>query len=290
MDDSVTYGTWVRRRRRERDLTQAELALRVGCALTTIEKLEADARRPSKAMAERLADALLLAPGTRPGFLRGARSGWMGEETGSRTQPAPADRAELGSALPVPLTPLIGRAREVAAVCSALEQPSVRVLTLTGPGGIGKTRLALQVAAELEPTFADGVVFVDLAPIRDPALVLTTIANVLGIPDVAGHTRLARLQTALRQRQLLLLLDNFEQVVAAARVVGELLTAAPRVKVLLTSRAVAGVYGEHDFPVPPLPLPDLQRPAAPRPLDAGRDGAAVCRARAGSQTGFPPDR
>ena len=94
MDDTVTYGAWVRRRRRELDLTQAELARRVGCALTTIEKLEADARRPSKAMAERLADALDLAPGTRPGFLSGARSGWMGEETGSRTPPAPVDRLD----------------------------------------------------------------------------------------------------------------------------------------------------------------------------------------------------
>ena len=156
----------------------------------------------------------------------------------------------------MPLTPLIGRAREVAAVCAALEETAVRVLTLTGPGGIGKTRLALQVAAELEPAFADGVVFVDLAPIRDPALVPTTIAQALGIPDVAGPTLLARLQTVLRQRQMLLLLDNFEQVVAAAPVVGKLLEAAPRVKVLLTSRAVAGVYGEHEFPVPPLPLPD----------------------------------
>lgn len=109
MDDTTTYGTWVRRRRRELDLTQAELAHRVGCALTTIEKLEADARRPSKAMAERLADALDLAPGTRPGFLSSARSGWMGEETGSRTHPAPADHADLAGALPVPLTSLIGR-------------------------------------------------------------------------------------------------------------------------------------------------------------------------------------
>ena len=132
----------------------------------------------------------------------------------------------------------------------------MRILTLTGPGGIGKTRLALQVAAEIESAFADGVVFVDLAPIHDPALVVSTIADVLGIPDVAGHRRLARLQAALRQRQMLLLLDNFEQVVAAAPVVSELLTAAARLKVLLTSRVLAGVYGEHDFPVPPLPLPE----------------------------------
>lgn len=257
MDDPLTYGAWVRRRRRELDLTQAELARRVSCARTTIEKLEADARRPSKAMAERLADVLLLAPDARPAFVRGARSGWMSEDPGLLTSPAAAERAGPGRALPVPLTPLIGRAREVAAVCSALEQTGVRLLTLTGPGGIGKTRLALQVAAEIEPAFTDGVVFVDLAPIRDPALVATTIADVLGIPDVAGQSRLARLQAALCQRQMLLLLDNFEQVVAAAPVVSELLTAAPRLKVLLTSRALAGVYGEHDFLVPALPLPEL---------------------------------
>lgn len=258
MDDPLTYGAWVRRRRRELDLTQAELAHRVSCARTTIEKLEADARRPSKVMAERLADALLLAPGTRPDFLSGARSGWMNKETTVLPiDAAPGDQARRFGRRPVPLTPLIGRASEVAAVCTALEQTAVRVLTLTGAGGIGKTRLALQVAAELEPVFTDGVVFVDLAPIRDPALVPTTIADALGILDSPGYPLLARLQAVLGHQQMLLLLDNFEQVVAAAPVVSELLTTAPRLKVLLTSRTIAGVYGEHDFPVPPLPLPVL---------------------------------
>ncbi|MDQ5854202.1 MAG: helix-turn-helix domain-containing protein, partial [Chloroflexota bacterium] len=141
----MSYGNWVRRLRRTLDLTQTELAQRVGCAPTTIEKIEVDARRPSKAMAERLADALELAPELRPAFLRSARSGvWVGEDAVPSRSPAPpaAARARITGALPVAATPLIGRAREIATVCDVLGTPGVRVLALIGPGGIGKTRVA----------------------------------------------------------------------------------------------------------------------------------------------------
>lgn len=257
----MTFGDVLRQRRRALDLTRAELAEAVGCSVSALRKFEAGDLRPSRPLAEVLAGVLQIAPEERAAFVRFARDR-LGADTTRVAVPtvslqSPAPPTTVCAMLPVPLTPLIGRAREVAAVCTALEDRAVRMLTLTGPGGIGKTRLALQVAAELEPAFADGVVFVDLAPIREVSLVLTTIAEALGLPDADRGTLLARLQTALRQRQMLLLLDNFEQVVAAAPVVGELLAAAPRVRVLLTSRVVVGVYGEHDFPVPPLPLPNL---------------------------------
>ncbi len=158
--------------------------------------------------------------------------------------------------LPVQPTPLVGRMREVGAVYALMRRDEVRLVTITGPGGIGKTRLGLQVAAELSESFAGGVFFVDLAPLRDPSLVLSTIAQTLGIQEAAGQSLLERLKEGLRQKQLLLLLDNFEQVLSAAVLVADLLAACPRLKVLVTSREALHVRAEHEFAVPPLALPD----------------------------------
>ena len=160
--------------------------------------------------------------------------------------------------LPVQLTPFIGREQEVTAVCDLLRREDVHLLALTGPGGTGKTRLALQAAAELSDLFTDGVFFVNLAPISDPALVVPTIAETLGIRERADQSLLERLKEHLRQKQMLLLLDNFEQVVSAAAQVVELLVACPQLKVMVTSREVPHVRARHEFAVPPLPLPDLK--------------------------------
>jgi predicted ATPase/DNA-binding NarL/FixJ family response regulator len=155
-------------------------------------------------------------------------------------------------------SPLLGRDHELAVIQHLLLQEEVGLLTLTGPGGIGKTRLALQVAANLLDHFVDGVYFVSLAPIRDPALVVMAIAQTVGMHEAAGQPLLESLRDYLHERELLLVLDNFEQVVAAAPSVAALLTHCQRLKVMVTSRAPLHLYGEHEFPVPPLALPDLQ--------------------------------
>ncbi|MBA2450883.1 MAG: adenylate/guanylate cyclase domain-containing protein, partial [Chloroflexi bacterium] len=160
--------------------------------------------------------------------------------------------------LPIQATPFVGREHEVAAVREQLLCPEVRVLTLTGPGGTGKTRLSLQVAAELVDDFEDGVFFVPLAPTSDPTLVAATIAQALGLQEAEGRPLLDILKDYLRDKHPLLVLDNFEQVLEAASLVTDLLQAAPGLKVLVTSRAVLRLYGGHDFPVPPLALPDRE--------------------------------
>ena len=185
------------------------------------------------------------------------------------------------SRLPAPLTPLVGREQEIAAVCALLWRPEVRLVTLTGTGGVGKTRLALGVAAAVNADFADGICLVALAPLIDPGLVLSTIAQALGVQEQGSRPLLEGLQDHLREKQLLLLLDNFEQVVSAAPVVVELLVAAPRLRVLVTSRTSLHLSGEHEFVVPPLALPDLRNlPPPDRLLQYGAIRLFVARAQA----------
>ena len=161
--------------------------------------------------------------------------------------------------LPMQSTPLIGRERELDVVERRLVQPDVRLLTLSGPGGTGKTRLALQVAADLLDTFTGGVWFVNLAPISDSTLVTPTIATRLGVAEVVGQPLPDTLKWFLRDKHLLLVLDNVEHLLSAAPVVSDLLATTHHLKVLVTSRTLLGVYGEHHILVPPLQLPDLRR-------------------------------
>ncbi len=172
--------------------------------------------------------------------------------------------------LPRRLTTFLGREREIGAVLDLLD--GARLLTLTGPGGTGKTRLSLEVAARSLDRYADGVFFVELSPVTEVEMVAATIAQALGLPDRGGRTAMERLVEHLAARRVLLVIDNFEQVIEAAPIVADLLAADPNLRIVATSRAALHVYGEREYPVPPLGLPDLAR--LPQ-LDALRQYEAV---------------
>jgi predicted ATPase/DNA-binding XRE family transcriptional regulator len=204
------------------------------------------------------------------------------EELGfvSSPQTGPQERTtRLPAHLPVPLTSLIGREQEVAEVCAMLRRAKVRLLTLTGPGGVGKTHLALHIANELQKDFTDGACFVSLAPLQDARLVLHSIAHTLQLQHT-GLEPLKHLQTFLREKHLLLVLDNFEHVVAAAPSLVELLAACPHLKLLVTSREVLHVRGEREFVVQPLTLPDpIPFPERERLIRTGAVALFLERAR-----------
>jgi len=165
-----------------------------------------------------------------------------------------AGEASLAGAVPVPATPLVGRDREAAAVTDLVRGQGVRLVTLTGPGGVGKSRLAVEVAQRLGPGFEDGVRFVELASVSAAELVGGAMAAALGLNTSTGRLT-ADLKAYLRARRLMLVLDNFEQVMEAAPLVADLLSAAAGVVALVTSRTVLRLSGEHEFPVPALPVP-----------------------------------
>lgn len=260
-DDTRFFGPWLRRRRREFELTQNQLAQQVGCAADTVRKLEAGMRRPSRAMAERLALCLSIPAEQRDAFFAAARAGRAPSDRTLQPIPAstvssvPSTLSQI-SHLPSSVTSFIGREWEIATVGARLRAPDVRLLTLTGAGGIGKTRLALQIASSLHDAFPHGVWFVDLAPITDPTLVISTIAQTLGVREQPGISPAETLRATLHEQQLLLLLDNFEQVVVAAPELAVLLSGVPGLKLLVTSREQLRLAGEHIVVVAPLAVPN----------------------------------
>jgi predicted ATPase/DNA-binding CsgD family transcriptional regulator len=168
--------------------------------------------------------------------------------------------------IPIPLTPLIDRERELDEACAMLRREDIRIVTLTGPGGTGKTRLSLEIAHQMTPDFDGRAHFVALAAVTEPSLVLTAVAQALGIREDGEQPLAARIDAALADKRVLLVLDNFEQVTTAAPIVASLLTSAPGVKALVTSRAALHIRGEHELPLPPLALPDPKKLPPPEEL------------------------
>jgi len=259
--DPVLFGDWVRHRRRTLDLTQAALAHSVGCAIDTIKKIETGLRRPSSAMAERLADCLRVSADIRPNFLQGGRTGFIAhltQEPGADMSQIPARLVPSAGQtnLPSQLTPFIGRKLEIETLTERAQQS--RLLTLTGAGGVGKTRLAIEVASGLREAFADGVGLVELASVVSPALVPQTVAGTFKRLEQTGRTHIEGLCAFLRDKQVLLVLDNCEHVIGAvAELAAALLRACPNLHVLTTSREPLRVPGEAVWRVPSLATPDI---------------------------------
>jgi predicted ATPase/DNA-binding XRE family transcriptional regulator len=249
----TAFGRMLRRLRSAASLSQEELAERAGLSKRGISDLERGARlAPRLETVRLLADALMLSDVDRQALLAAARPGLLRTEGSGPVPSVPVS-------LPTPLTRLIGREKEVRVLESSLRRDDIRLVTLTGAGGTGKTRLAIAVAAELQDAFPDGIVFVDLAPLTDPGLVLPTIAATLGVRETESQSLRVALEVFLAAKRLLLVCDNYEHLLAAATIVSDLLRASPTVKALVTSRESLRLRGEWEVAVAPLAVPGAEQ-------------------------------
>ena len=238
--ERATFGDLLRVFRSRAGLTQEELAERSGLSADAVGLLErGERRRPQRHTVGRLAEALALSGADREQLAAASRAG-----------------VRAARALPEPATPFVGRTAELAGAIDLLLEPSVRLVTLIGPGGVGKTRLALAVADRIASRIPDDVVFVPLGEVQDPAQVADALGRALAVPEGSGLTTTRAVLEHLRPRRALVVLDNFEHVLDAAPLVAELLAQCRQARVLVTSRAALRLAGEHQFPVPVLPVPE----------------------------------
>jgi predicted ATPase/DNA-binding XRE family transcriptional regulator len=264
MEAEVSFGAWVGKRRKTLDLTREQLAQCAGCSVSALRKIEGDERRPSRQLAELLANCLRIPPDQRPTFLQVARGQLRVERLAAASvlQPATGLRADHDLAqpalrLPLPPTPLVGREAELATLARLLLDPQCRLLTLVGPGGIGKTRLSIEAAAAQREQFANGACFVSLVSLSSARFIIPAIADALGFVFSGPLEPEVQLLNYLREKCLLLVLDNFEHLLEGGELLAELLQQAPGVKLLVTSRERLNLQGEwlfdlHGLPVPPL--------------------------------------
>jgi len=261
MPKEISFGTWLRQRRRMLDLTQRALADQVGCAEITVRQMEADALKPSKGLAEILLERLGIPEFERPEWVAFARG------TSGYPQKIESHLSQLDQKtnLPISLTSFVGREKDVERVKQSLAGHCL--VSLIGVGGIGKTRLSQQVGRQVFEEYANGVWLVELASLNDPALIPQTVATVLGIQPQSNRPTIEILIQVLRAKTTLVILDNGEHLLdACAQLVDRLLKSCPHLKILTTSREALGVSGESLFMVSPLALPDVQRIETPEKL------------------------
>lgn len=253
-----SFGTWLRLRRKALDLTQDGLADRVGCSVAMIRKIESEERRPSAQIAERLAETLHIPPGEYTDFLRFARGDWKSAPVESDEDlPWHASVKLPRSNIPATTTSLIAREKEIADIRKYLAQDDIRLVSLIGPPGIGKTRLSIESARTALPDFPDGAFFVALAPLDNPGLIAQTIAQSLGFVGATNLPVEEQLKQGIGDRHMLIVLDNCEHLVEdVARLALDLLSACPRLSILVTSREVLRVPGEWIYAVPAFEIPD----------------------------------
>jgi predicted ATPase/DNA-binding XRE family transcriptional regulator len=293
VDPITSFGAWLQRRRRALDLTQDELAGRVGLSVSAIRKIEGDERRPSREVAQLLAEVLEIPLEARVQFVKVARAELRTERLGEPQPPAPppppaAPPPARPVRLPLPLTPIVGRQMEMAEIQQLLRNHECRLLTIVGLGGAGKTRLAIEVAAALQSDFADGVFFVALASVSAPPFVPSAMAAALGLSYPATADLKTELVGYLQSREILLVLDNLEHLLTpletsrvedgsdldGAELLASFLAQAPDVKLLVTSRTPLGIYGEWLFELQGLSTPELAGdPSAFPAAYSGRNSA-----------------
>lgn len=250
----ISFGEWLKRQRKAAGWTQAQLADQVGCSAIAVRKIEAEERRPSEQIAERLADIFRVPPAERREFLLFAR-GRFGAGPRDANPASWTDSAR--SRLPAAVTSLIGREQQIVEVRGNLQRAEVRLVTLIGPPGIGKTRLGVEVASRASADFPDGVFFIELAPLDDPTLIAPVLVQTLGFVETGDDPPERLLADGIGGKSMLLVLDNCEHLIErAALLVSALLPACPRLKILATSREALRVPGEWQIPVPTLGLPD----------------------------------
>ncbi|MAT98262.1 MAG: hypothetical protein CL608_14050 [Anaerolineaceae bacterium] len=241
---SASFGVWLKQQRIALDMTQADLASCVGCSVATIRKIESDERRPSRQIAGLLANCLQISPAEQPTFIKMAR----GEVTTAPLR-SHGGLTAVNNLPPQPTTPLLGREVELREITRLLQEPTCRLLTLVGPGGIGKTRLALEIAVAQRAAFQDGACFVSLASVGTPEVMTASLAEGLRIPLSGTADLQTQLLAYLQPKEMLLIVDNMEHLLAGVDVLTALVQAAPAVKLLVTSRERLNVQGEWVFEV-----------------------------------------
>ena len=270
--ESTAFGALLRRYRAAAHLTQNHLAERVGLNASAIAALEHGIRRPPPAgTVDLLADALNLSPAERTNFQAAARllsavpataATAGGPAAREAKHPSDTQRRRMAWMLQQP-TPIIGRSQEVETILRMLSVDGIRLLTIIGPAGVGKTRLAIAAQEQLDKYFPNGVIFVDLTPIRLPQDVLGAIARACGVTDTSPFPEGERLVASLQGRATLVVLDNFEQLLPAAVELASLLAQCPNLVLLVTSRAPLHIRWEQTLRVAPLPVPDLSSALPP---------------------------